>query len=139
VAVKPILIDTNAYVAFKRGDAEAVSIVQQAPVIAMNAIILGELLGGFASGSREDVNRKELARFLDSPRVTVLPLDQRTADRYATVYSALKRAATPIPTNDMWIAATAIQHCLALFSFDRHFQTIAGLQVGASVVDLEAV
>jgi tRNA(fMet)-specific endonuclease VapC len=138
VEVKPILIDTNAYVAFKRGDPEAISIVQLAPAIALNAIVLGELFGGFASGSREEVNRQELARFLVSSRVFVLPVDSRTAEHYAAVYSALRKAASPIPTNDLWIAASAIQHGLSLFSYDRHFRVVPGLQTGASVADLES-
>ena len=137
--MKPILVDTNAYVAFKRGDAGALSVIQRAPAIVMSAIVLGELLGGIAAGSREDVNRRELARFLDSPRVALLPLDRHTAEHYAAIYAALKKAATPIPTNDMWIAATAIQHGLVLFSFDRHFRAVAGLRAGASLADLEAV
>jgi tRNA(fMet)-specific endonuclease VapC len=67
----------------------------------------------------------------------VLPLDRTTAERYAAVYAALKKAATPIPTNDMWIAASAIQHGLALFSYDRHFRIVPGLRSGASVADLK--
>jgi tRNA(fMet)-specific endonuclease VapC len=137
VEVKPILIDTNAYAAFKQGDADALSIIQQVPTIAINAIVLGELLSGFTFGSREDANRRELARFLDSPRVAVVPLDRRTADHYAAVYSALRKAATPIPTNDMWIAATALQHGLLLYTLDQHFQSVPGLQTASSLLELE--
>ena len=136
--MKPILLDTNAYAAFNRGDPEAVSVVQRAPLIAVNAVVLGEMLGGFVSGSREDENRRDLERFLGSPRVALLPLDRHTAEHYATVYSALKKAATPIPTNDIWIAASAIQHGLALFTYDRHFRVVPGLQAGETVADLEA-
>ncbi|NLF08147.1 MAG: type II toxin-antitoxin system VapC family toxin [Pirellulaceae bacterium] len=135
--MKPILIDTNAYAAFKRGDSEAVFIVQRAPLVAVNSVILGELLGGFALGLREEANRRELVSFLNSPRVVVLPLDRHTADNYAVVYSTLKKAGRPIPTNDMWIAASAIQHRLAIYSFDRHFRSVPGLQTGESVVELE--
>ncbi len=134
----PILIDTNAYAAFKQGDAEAVSVFQRTPKIAINTIVLGELLSGFALGSREHDNRKELSDFLDSSRVVVLPLDRRTAEHYAAVYRSLRKAATPIPTNDMWIAATVLQHNLALYTFDRHFDAIVGLRVGRSVSELES-
>jgi predicted nucleic acid-binding protein len=133
VEVTPILLDTNAYAAFKQGDPETISIIQQSPVIALNTVVLGELLAGFSFGSREDVNRRELAQFLDSPRVVILPLDRGTADRYAAIYSTLRRAATPIPTNGMWIAASAIQHSFTLYSFDQHFHAIVGLQVGGSL------
>jgi tRNA(fMet)-specific endonuclease VapC len=135
--MRPILIDTNAYVAFKRGDPEAIQIVQRSPAIALSATILGELLGGFALGSREEANRQELARFLDSSRVAVLPLDRHTAEHYASVYLALRRIAAPIPTNDMWIAASAIQHRLAVFSYDRHLRLVTGLQVGDTLADLD--
>ena len=136
--VKPILLDTNAYAAFKRGASEAISIVQRAPAITFNTIVLGELFGGFASGSRENENRQELAQFLASSRVAVLPLDRVTAEHYEAVYSALKKVASPIPTNDMWIAASAIQYGLTLFSYDRHFLAVPGLRTGASMADLES-
>jgi tRNA(fMet)-specific endonuclease VapC len=136
--MRSILIDTNAHAAFKRGDAEAVAVVQRAPLIALNAIVLGELLGGFASGSREADNRRELDRFLGSPRVALLPLDRHTAEVYAATHAALKKAAKPIPTNDLWIAASAIQHGLALFTFDRHFHVVPGLHTGATAADIDA-
>jgi tRNA(fMet)-specific endonuclease VapC len=137
VEVSPILLDTNAYAAFKQGYPEAISILQQASGIALNSVVLGELLSGFAFGSREDVNRRELAKFLDSQRVVVLPIDRNTSDHYAKIYLALKKAATPIPTNDMWIAASAIQHDLPLYTFDRHFQAVPGLRIGNSLLELE--
>ena len=135
--MNPILLDTNAYAAFKQGDAEAEAILRQTSGIALNSIVLGELLAGFAFGSREEKNRKELVQFLDSRRVVVLSIDRRTSDLYATIYLALKKAATPIPTNDMWIAATALQHRLPLYTFDRHFRSVPGLQIGASRSELE--
>jgi tRNA(fMet)-specific endonuclease VapC len=137
VEVKSILLDTNAYAAFKQGDPDAISILQRAPAIALNTIVLGELLSGFSFGSREDVNRGELVRFLNSSRVVVLPLDRNTADHYAAVYSALRRAATPIPTNDMWIAASALQHNLLLYTLDQHFHGVPGLKIAKSFSDLE--
>jgi predicted nucleic acid-binding protein len=138
VEVKPILLDTNAYAAFKRGDPEAVAIVQQAPAMALNTIVLGELFGGFALGSREEENRRELVQFLSSTRVVVLPLDRITAEHYAAVFSALKKIADPIPTNDIWIAASTIQHGFALFTYDRHFRVLTGLRIGSSLVELES-
>ena len=134
--MKRILLDTNAYVAFKQGRPEALRVLQQAPAIALNSIVLGELLCGFATSAREDATRGELEQFLDSPRVCILPLDRRTAEQYASVYVALKQRGTPIPTNDMWIAASAIQHGLDLFSYDGHFQGIQGLRTGKSLPEL---
>lgn len=130
-------MDTNAYVAFKRGHSEPITILQRAPAIRLNSIVLGELLAGFAVGTDEETNHRELQEFLSSPRVTVLPVDASTAKQYALVYRALRHAGTPIPTNDLWIAATAIQHGLHLFSYDQHFRLIDGLHVGASASEFE--
>jgi predicted nucleic acid-binding protein len=134
--VKSILIDTSAYVAFKRGQPDAIAVVRSAPAIEVNAIVVGELLSGFAASAHDDRDRQEFEAFLTSPRVILLPLDRRTAEVYAAVYRALRSAGTPIPTNDMWIAASAIQHGLALFTYDRHFGAVAGLRAGKSLPEL---
>jgi predicted nucleic acid-binding protein len=131
-----ILIDTNAYTAFKQGLPDAIAVVQRAPQLLISSIVIGELLAGFAVGSRETQNRDELDQFLASVRVVVVGADERTAAYYATVYRSLRAKGRPIPTNDMWIAATALQHGSALFSFDGHFQSIDGLIVGATAVEL---
>jgi tRNA(fMet)-specific endonuclease VapC len=135
VAIRNILLDTNAYVAFKQGRAEAVEVLQHVPRIGLTSIVLGELLSGFAVGRREQENRQELERFLVSDRVDQLVVDIETADHYAAVYRDLRRRGRPIPTNDMWIAASALQHGLAIFSHDGHFHEVAGLTVGTRVAD----
>ncbi len=136
MAVTNILLDTNAYVAFKQGKAEAVEILQYAPRIAISSTVLGELLAGFAVGTREATNCAELQQFLDSERVHVMAVDNVTAEYYALVYSSLRRKGRPIPTNDLWIAATAIQHGYVLFSYDAHFKEIDGLLVGNTLIDI---
>ena len=132
MAVTAILLDTNAYTAFKQGEREATKIIQRAPHLALSSTVLGELLAGFASGTRADKNRAELQQFLASPRIHVLTVDEGTAAYYAVVYRDLRSRGQPIPTNDMWIAASALQHGYALFSYDRHFQAVNGLIVGAT-------
>jgi len=131
MAMRNILLDTNAYVAFKCGAPEAVEIIRYSPLIAISAIVLGELLGGFAIGTREAANRGELERFLAADRVRLLHVDSGTAEHYAAVYRELRRKGQPIPTNDMWIAATALQHRLAVFSYDTHYRAVSGLVVGS--------
>jgi predicted nucleic acid-binding protein len=131
-----VVVDTNAYAAFKQGQPDAVDIIQRAPRLALSSTILGELLAGFAVGSREANNRAELQQFLASDRVDILFVDEHTAAAYATIYRLLRQKGQPIPTNDMWIAASALQHRYALFSYDRHFQAIDGLLVGATPIDL---
>jgi tRNA(fMet)-specific endonuclease VapC len=125
--MKRILIDTNAYAAFKKNDADAVSVLKTTEYVGVNIVVLGELLSGFKGGTKESVNRRELEQFLDSPRVNLLPLDEETAEYYATIYLDLKKNGKPIPTNDLWVAASAMRHGLALFTFDEHFTDIAGL------------
>ena len=128
--MRSILLDTNAYTAFKLGDVAVVEVVAHAERLCLNSVVLGELLGGFAAGTREAKNRAELAQFLDSPRVEVLPVTAQTADSYALVYSGLRRKGQPIPTNDLWIAASALEHGAGLLTRDAHFAQIDGLRCG---------
>ena len=121
------LIDTNIYSLAMRGDAEVIDRLQQLDEMGFAVTSLGELLAGFLGGNREIDNRAELARFLDSPRVTVLETDEETAEFYATILRSLKRADTPIPTNDIWIAATAQRHGLPVLTRDAHFTAVPGL------------
>ena len=123
----PLLIDTNIYSHALRGKEEVVAILQRAPKIGISTISVGELLAGFRTGSKEEENRGELAVFLDSPRVEVFPVDTDTAEFYSEIWSQLRRQGTPIPTNDLWIAATAFQHGLKLFTRDEHFKNVPGL------------
>jgi len=125
--VKKILIDTNAYAAFKKNNPEAVTALRSVEHIGVSIVVLGELLSGFAGGAKETVNRKELDEFLDSPRVAVIPHDEETAEYYARIYWDLKKKERPIPANDLWIAASAMRLGLALLTYDEHFASIEGL------------
>jgi predicted nucleic acid-binding protein len=90
----------------------------------LTAVVLGELLSGFAAGRREARNRQELTEFLDSPRVQLLPMGLETAERFALVYRTLRDAGKPIPTNDIWIAASALEHGLRVLTSDVHYASI---------------
>jgi predicted nucleic acid-binding protein len=133
--LKRILIDTNAYVAFKRGDAEAIAVLRRAPEIGLCPTVLGELLAGFACGSQTARNRRELAEFMHTPRVRQLVIDAETAEHYATIFAVLRRKGRPVPTNDLWIAAVAMQHGYAVFSLDAHFTEIENLIAGRRLDD----
>lgn len=133
--MRSIALDTNAYAAFKRGDEQIVAVLQYAPSIIVCATVLGELLGGFAAGQRESANRSELSQFINTPRVKVVSSTAATADLYALVYAALRSKGQPIPTNDLWIAASSLEHGAALLTLDVHFQSIDGLRAGASLGD----
>lgn len=125
--MKHLIIDTNIYVAFKRNDPRAVSLLQEAESINISVTALGELLAGFKGGTKEAQNRQELNLFLDTPRVQVLLIDETTADFFALVFNNLKLLGKPIPVNDIWIAASAMQHGKTLATLDAHFSHIAGL------------
>ncbi len=133
--MRPVLLDTNAYTAFMLGEAETVEVIAFAEKLYLNSVVLGELLGGFAVGTKEANNRAELARFVESPRLELLPITAETADSYALVYAALRHKGQPIPTNDLWIAASALEHGAALLTRDAHFAQIEGLRVGQRIED----
>ncbi|MBE1426182.1 putative nucleic acid-binding protein [Desulfomicrobium macestii] len=122
-----MLIDTNIYSGALRGDQEIVGALRQAEHIGLSVISMGELFSGFKGGTREDENKRELGIFLDSPRVALYPVDVYTAQHYCAILNQLRRSGTPIPTNDIWIAATAAQHGLPLYTRDSHFSKIEGL------------
>ena len=132
MALRGILLDTNAYTAFMLGRPEAREIIRRAESISLSVTVLGELQAGFAAGNREPVNPEEIARFMESPRVQLLTMGEVTAAYYARVYAALRRKGKPIPTNDLWIAASALEYGLRLFSYDGHFSEVDGLIAGSS-------
>lgn len=121
------LIDTTVYSHARRGGQWAVDILAESDLIGISTITLGELLAGFIVGGKADENKKILYEFLDHPRVSVYPIGERTAEFYSNIYMNLRRQGTPVPTNDMWIAATAQENGLVLASHDRHFENIPGL------------
>jgi tRNA(fMet)-specific endonuclease VapC len=119
-----IAIDVNRYVDFVRGVDEAVACIRRAGRIFVPVIVVAELRVGFRNGRRAKANEAVLSLFLQSDRVTVLLPDEQTTHVYADVFTELRRAGTPIPMNDLWIAALVIQHSLVLFSRDRHFDVL---------------
>lgn len=135
MALIAVALDTNAYTAFKLGREEARTILRRADTIALSAVVAGELLAGFAAGAQEKRNRAEFTRFLASPRVQVHAISEVTADYYARVYAALRAKGRPIPTNDLWIAASALEHGQRLYSYDAHFTDIDGLISGYTAED----
>jgi tRNA(fMet)-specific endonuclease VapC len=101
VAVRGVVLDTNAYGALLKGEPEAVDVVRHAPAIGLSIVVLGELLAGFSYGTRYAANLERLEHFLSSERVTVLSADRGIAEHYASIYSDLRRRGRMIPTNDI--------------------------------------
>jgi predicted nucleic acid-binding protein len=127
--MRGVLFDTSAFSAYRRGHPEIESAVKEATSAALNVIALGELLHGFRGGGKLKGNLADLARLRSVPRFRILPLDEDTADSYARIILELRRAGTPIPTNDIWIAASAMQHGLEILTTDRHFLRLPMLAV----------
>ena len=125
-----ILLDTSAYAAYMRDHPDLQAPVRSASSLHLNAVVVGELLAGFKKGRRTRQNEERLRDFVGEPRVTVLTVDEETAVRYAAIRDYLRRQGTPIPTNDLWIAASASQHGLRVLTSDEHF-----LRVPQIIVD----
>ncbi len=104
-----LLIDTNAYVGFKLGHAEIIDYLAMADSILMSPIVSGELMFGFRNGSRFDQNMLELKQFLAHKAVDTIQISDITADRFSRIATLLKKQGTPIPTNDIWIAAQTFE------------------------------
>ncbi|MCB1189451.1 MAG: type II toxin-antitoxin system VapC family toxin [Leptospiraceae bacterium] len=122
-----ISIDTNIYVAFKKGDSNITEVFRNCDIIYIDIMVIAELYTGFVLGSQETKNRKELEEFLNSSRVEILFHEIGTTEYYAAIFKQLKLKGKPIPTNDIWIAANAMKHGATLFSLDKHFQEIENL------------
>lgn len=122
-----ILLDTNAYSAIGRGHPAATELMRRATAMVLSTVMVGEVLAGFRPGSRWEENLASLRRFVSQPRVSLMPVTWTTADRYSRIWTALRRKGKPIPTNDVWIAAHALETGADLISFDPHFELVDGL------------
>ncbi len=125
--MKRVLIDTNIYVEAMFGNPEIIRKLQKVDMIGLSAISIGELLAGFKIRKKRSEQISQFEEFLDSPRVELYSVSYSTADFYSEIYLKLRKAGTPIPTNDIWIAATALEHGFRIFTLDKHFRDIAGI------------
>ncbi|MCL4807495.1 MAG: type II toxin-antitoxin system VapC family toxin [Thermoanaerobaculia bacterium] len=116
-----LALDTNAYVDLCKGVERTVELVATADAVYLPFVAVAELRAGFAMGRRSAENERTLRRFLLKPGVGVLYPDDQTAHHYASAYRQLRHQRTPVPTNDLWIAALVLQNSVVLHSRDRHF------------------
>ena len=122
-----LMLDTSAYSRFRSGDSRVHDLMADADVVMVPVPVLGELYGAFEAGGRARENRVALADFLDEPFVTVSTVTETVARQYGRLYGALRKAGTPVPANDMWIAACAIDAGACLLTFDTDFDRVPGL------------
>jgi tRNA(fMet)-specific endonuclease VapC len=118
-------LDTSAYSNFQRGHDELTSLIDRADWIGIPTMTMGELRTGFLLGGRRARNESELDEFLANPVVEVLEVDAEASRHYAEIVADLRRAGTPLPTTDIWIAATAARHGATVLTCDEHFEHIA--------------
>jgi tRNA(fMet)-specific endonuclease VapC len=130
--VSRLCLDTSAYSHFLRGHPPVVELIDRAEWVGMPAIVLGELRSGFRLGGKRDRNEQELQAFLANPAVELLAVDDEVSRHYADIVADLRRRGRPIPTNDMWIAATVARAGAMLVSYDEHFESIS--RVGSVVL-----
>ena len=122
-----VLLDTSAYVAFKLNNFKVVEAIIRADQIIFSPIVLGELMFGFRNGLKFDQNMNEINQFLSHEAVELISIGDITSDRYSRIASQLKKQGTPIPINDIWIAAQTMEHGAELITTDSHFEKVPGL------------
>jgi tRNA(fMet)-specific endonuclease VapC len=123
-------LDTNRLTDLFQGDAALAEWLGGCDEVWIPLMVLGEIKAGFLGGMQQHRNESLLRKLLAKPTVGVLLPSRETADHYARLFVQLKRAGTPVPDNDLWIAALALEHDLILITRDRHFQRIPQLLRG---------
>lgn len=124
-----LALDTNAYKALSQGDPRLAEDMRRAEAVGLPITVLGELWFGFINGSKLRQNTETLERFLATPRVRILQLDEQTTRVFGEIATLLWQAGIAIQQNDIWIAALCKQHGFALATRDQGFQHVLGLEV----------
>lgn len=122
-----LVLDTSAYSYFRIGHHDVLDALARAERVLIPVIVLGELEAAFEWGSRARENRRALDSYLEEPYVDVLPVSAAVARQYGRVFAVLRRSGTPLPVNDIWIAAATLDCGGTLLTFDRDFTRIPGL------------
>lgn len=130
--MRTILLDTNAYARFLGGDENVLEALGSAEIVYLSIFVLGELFAGFQGGNKLKDNKKILGNFLRKPTVQILNATSETAEIFGMLKDTLKKAGTPLPINDVWIAAHAIETGSVIVTYDRHFTSIQGLRLWES-------
>lgn len=127
--MRKIVLDTSAYTRLLSGEEAILEAISTAETVYVSVFVLGELYAGFAGGSRERENKALLQRFLLKPAVKILNATSETAEVFGLVKSNLMKAGTPLPINDVWIAAHAIETGSVVITYDAHFTVVPGLRL----------
>ncbi len=122
-----VLIDTNAYTALLGGNKKIADELSRSDAVLLSPVVLGELLDGFEGGTKNRENREKLWSFREKPRTVSVPITDETTEWFAHIKQQLRRKGKPVPINDVWIAASCMEHGAKLISLDAHFENIDGL------------
>lgn len=126
--MKKILLDTNTYSRFLTGDEKVLSSLAESDVVYMSIFVLGELYAGFKGGNKEQENTQLLKRFIQKSTVEILEATEETSKIFGQLKNDLKKAGTPLPINDVWIAAHTLESGSTLITYDIHFREIPGIR-----------
>ena len=124
-----IVVDTNAYTRLLAGREDVLDAIGSADTVYMSVFVLGELYAGFAGGTKKRDNKEALNRFLLKPTVKILNATSETAKIFGMIKQNLKKTGTPLPINDVWIAAHSLETGSTLITYDSHFKHIVGLRL----------
>lgn len=127
--MKKVILDSNTYTRLVKDDEIVARNLEKAIKIYISVIMVGELLAGFENGKFERQNKKVFKEFLDESNVSVIDVSQETAKMYGKIKNILDRKGTPIPINDIWIAAHAVETGARIITYDKHFLKIPGLRI----------
>ena len=122
-----VALDTNRLTDLFQGDAALAEWLGTCEEVRIPLVVLAEIKAGFYGGAQQHRNEILLRRLLAKTAVGVLLPSRETAEHYARLFVQLKRVGTPVPDNDLWIAALALEHDLLLITRGRHFQHIPQL------------
>ena len=127
--MKKVLLDTNAYISYLSGDELILNELAKADTVFLSVFVLGELYAGFRGGNKYQENKAILEKFLQKPTVEILNATETTSDIFGQLKNNLKKAGTPLPINDVWIAVHALETGSVLVSYDKHFSKCPGLRL----------
>lgn len=132
--MKKVLLDTNAYSSLLSGDEKILHEIENSDIVYLSVFVIGELLSGFKGGSKEQENKNLLNRFLEKPPVEIINATTETSEFFAHIKNQLKKKGTPIPINDVWIAAHVFESGSTLVTYDKHFRKIPGIKLWDQLV-----
>lgn len=124
-----MILDTNAYSAFKRNDKRFVDLIEKCELLIISPILVAELYSGFLAGNRTRENIEEFNLFLQLPKCIQITINSEIAKNYSEIYFNLRRKGTPIPTNDIWLAAICLTYKYPILSIDKHFKNIENIEI----------